>query len=238
MIRTFKALSVLLAYPGAELKAASHEIANALHDEGLLGPERLAALDALLAEIAGDDLYDLEERYVALFDRSRTLSLCLFEHVHGESRDRGSAMIDLLETYRAGGFEPVGHELPDHLPILLEFLSQRPLAEGRAMLADAAHILEALRQRLERRESAYAAVFAALGDLAAKAPAPEALEPLKDEPDVDPNDLEAIDAAWEETEVAFGPDPNGGCPATRDMLARMETPRNPAPARQPASQEA
>ncbi len=238
MIRTIKAMSVLLAYPSAELKAAAPEIADALRQEALLGPERLAGIDALLAELADEDLYDIEERYVALFDRSRTLSLCLFEHVHGESRDRGSAMLDLLETYRAAGFEPVGTELPDHLPILLEFLSQRPLAEGRAMLADAAHILEALRQRLERRGTAYAAVLAALVDLAAEGPAPDSLEPLKDEPDVDPDDLEAIDAAWEESEVTFGPDPNAGCPATRDMLARMETPRNPDPARAPATQEA
>ena len=90
-----------------------------------------------------------------LFDRSRTLSLNLFEHVHGESRDRGGAMVSLIETYREGGFEPATTELPDHLPVLLEFLSTRPFAEAQETLADAAHILDALAARLVRRESGY-----------------------------------------------------------------------------------
>ena len=225
MTITLKAFSALLSYPSRDLQAAAGEIAEALD------AEMLAALDPLLREIATSDLYDLQERFVTLFDRSRTLSLNLFEHVHGESRDRGPAMVDLLETYRAGGFEPIGTELPDHLPILLEFLSMRPLEEARDMLADAAHILEALRQRLVRRESSYAAVFAALGAIAAARPDAEALAGLEAEPDEDPNDLEALDAVWEEAQDTFGPDPSAGCPATRDMLARMDIPRNAPPAR-------
>ena len=100
------------------------------------------ATAAVSEELAGRDIYELEERYVSLFDRSRTLSLNLFEHVHGESRDRGGAMVSLIETYRAGGFEPATTELPDHLPVLLEFLSTRPFAEVQETLADAAHILD------------------------------------------------------------------------------------------------
>ncbi|MCP1336599.1 nitrate reductase molybdenum cofactor assembly chaperone [Futiania mangrovi] len=231
MQMTLKALSALLTYPGRELQAAIPEIRAALASDGLLGPRDVRALGPLLDELERDDLYALEERYVALFDRSRTLSLNLFEHVHGESRDRGGAMVDLLETYRAGGYAPVGNELPDHLPILLEFLSVRPLAESRAILADAAHILEALRVRLDRRGSDYAAVFAALTRIAGATPDADALAGLSNEAEEDPDDLAALDATWEEAQVTFGPDPNAGCPATRDMLARMDMPVSAAPGR-------
>ena len=226
MIVTLKALSALLAYPTADLKACIGDVGLALAREGLLASREMAALRPLLDEVREGDLYDLEERYVALFDRSRTLSLNLFEHVHGESRARGGAMVDLLETYRAAGFEPKGTELPDHLPMLLEFLSTRPMPEAREVLADAAHILEALKVRLERRESPYAAVFAALIRIARARPDREAVAALTAIPEDDPRDLAALDAAWEETAVTFGPDPNAGCPATREMLARMDIPRN------------
>ncbi len=69
-------------------------------------------------------------------------------------------------------------ELPDHLPVLLEFLAHQPVVEAREILADAAHILEALRVRLTRRESNYAAVFAALVELSAEVADKEALATL------------------------------------------------------------
>lgn len=221
MIVTLKALSALIAYPTADLQAAAPGIGPALAAEGLLPPDRLAALEPLLSQFATRDLMDLQERFVLLFDRSRTLSLNLFEHIHGESRERGQAMVDLLETYRADGWEPVGPELPDHLPILLEFLSQRPLAEARETLADAGHIIAVLGDRLERRDSAYAAVMHALVALTATPASTALVAELSAQPEDDPEDLAALDAVWEETQVTFGPDPNAGCPASRDMLARM-----------------
>lgn len=229
MIRTLKALSALLAYPDAELQVAAPDVADALQAEGLLDAARIAALEPLLDQLARDDLFDLQERFVLLFDRSRTLSLNLFEHVHGESRARGGAMVDLLETYRAGGFEPIGPELPDHLPMLLEFLATRPLAEARDMLGDAVHIFVALAERLERRDgSPYAPVFRALEALAASPAVAELLADIVALPDDDPEDLDALDAVWEEAAVTFGPDPAAGCPAGRELLARI------APAEPPA----
>lgn len=228
-MKSFKALSALLSYPGEELIAALPEIDAVLHAEGLLGPKRMEELGQLLQELRQGDLYDLQERYVLLFDRSRSLSLNLFEHVHGEGRDRGGAMVDLLETYRAGGFDLAGSELPDHLPVLLEYLSTRPLPEAEALLADAAPILVALAERLTRRETAYAAVLAALVALVVTEPA-ELPEELAAVPDDDPEDLAALDAVWEEAQVTFGPDPNAGCPVSRDILARMDAPRVPNPA--------
>ena len=200
MARTYRALAALIAYPTEALQAATGEIAAVLAEEGLVPAPQRAAIDGLLAELAGRDIYDLQERYFALFDRSRTLSLHLFEHVHGESRDRGQAMADLIELYRGHGFEPTASELPDFLPLFLEFLSLLPGDEAQALLVEPAGILQALAERLVTRKSAYAAVFAALATLA-NAPAIDG----PDNSAEDPDDLVALDAAWEEAAVHFGP---------------------------------
>ncbi len=218
-MRTFKALSLLLSYPSAEMQAAIPAIREVLAEEGIAPP---GALDALLERVRTGDLYDLQEDYVLLFDRSRSLSLNLFEHLHGESRDRGGAMVDLLEMYRAGGLDLDGTELPDHLPVLLEYLSTRPLDEARDVLADAGHIIAALHERLTRRGTLYAAALGVLTVLARANTDTEEAQALLEQPDDDPEDLEALDEVWEEAAVTFGPDPNAGCPISRDLLARID----------------
>lgn len=229
MDRTLKALSLVLSYPTTDLQGAMSEIGGVLAADSRLTAAARRALRPLVDALGQSDIYDLEESYVVLFDRSRTLSLNLFEHVHGESRDRGSAMVSLVETYRSGGFEPATSELPDHLPVLLEFLATRPGEEACDTLADAAHIFEALVERLNRRESHYAAVFSALIQLSGAKVNTNAVAELLEQPEDDPADLEALDQVWEESEVVFGPDPNGGCPQVREMLSKMDTPINPAP---------
>ncbi|MFP4273613.1 MAG: nitrate reductase molybdenum cofactor assembly chaperone [Paracoccaceae bacterium] len=222
--RTLKALSLILSYPGRELQEDLPLLVGVLLSDTRVTSLARRELCPLLDSLGADDIYELQERFVMLFDRSRTLSLNLFEHVHGESRDRGGAMVSLLETYREGGFEPATSELPDHLPVLLEFLSTRPADEAREILADAAHIFAALRERLQRRESDYAAVFGALLQISGATASHEAVAELLEQPETDPDDLEALDAIWEEAEVRFGPDPNAGCPQVRDMFARMDEP--------------
>ncbi len=213
-MKTFKVLSALLSYPGAALQQAMPEIGRVLAESGLLAPAQRAALQPLLDSLGQGDLYDLQERYVMLFDRSRTLSLNLFEHIHGESRDRGGAMVDLLETYRAAGFDLAGIELPDHLPVLLEFLSTQPRETAQEILADAGHILVALAGRLNRRGTPYAAVLDTLVALAGAGIASEEAQALLAQPDDNPEDLAALDAVWEEAQVTFGPDTQAGCPST------------------------
>jgi nitrate reductase delta subunit len=234
MDRTLKALSLILSYPTRELQEAMPEIGGVLAADSRLTAQARRALRPLVEALGTRDIYDLEEQYVLLFDRSRTLSLNLFEHVHGETRDRGGAMVSLVETYRDAGFDPATTELPDHLPVLLEYLSMQPMVDAKDTLADAAHIFEALAARLARRESPYGAVFAALIQLSGATVNAETVAELLEQPDVDPTDLEALDAVWEESEVTFGPDPNAGCPQVRDMLAQMDTPVNPKP--QPAAE--
>jgi nitrate reductase delta subunit len=224
MDQTLKALSLILSYPSRELQEVMIEIELILARDTRISRQARADLEALTVWLRQGDLYDLEESYVMLFDRSRTLSLNLFEHVHGESRDRGGAMVSLIETYRAAGFEPATSELPDHLPVMLEFLSNLPFLEAQETLADAAHIFDVLGARLVRRQSGYAAAFAALSQLAGTQANAEAVADMLAKPDDNPMDLSALDAVWEETEVTFGPDPNAGCPQVRDMLAAMDRP--------------
>lgn len=227
--RTLKAISLVLSYPTEALQAAMPEIGGVLASDTRLTAAARRALRPLVTALAGDDIYDLQEQFVMLFDRSRTLSLNLFEHVHGESRDRGGAMVSLVETYREAGFDPATSELPDHLPVLLEFLATQPAADAVDTLADAAHIFAALSERLTRRESPYAAIFDALALLSHVRPDVAAVTELLDLPDDDPTDLTALDAVWDEAQVTFGPDPNAGCPQVRDMLANMDIHKTSAP---------
>lgn len=203
--KTFKALSVLLSYPNAELKSASEEIREILKTEGLIRKNDMDALDRLIDQFRDRDLYDLQERYTLLFDRSRSLSLHLFEHVHGESRDRGQAMVDLAEHYESAGFVISARELPDYLPLFLEFLSVIPVAEAKALLADPLAVLAALEERLRKRKSSYIAVFRALRGIARGKLDPKRLAELVSAPDPNPDDLESLDADWEEAAVQFGP---------------------------------
>jgi len=184
-------------------------------------------LHRLLRELASGDLYDLQERYVLLFDRTRSLSLYLFEHVHGESRDRGQAMVDLKAQYEKAGLELDTTELPDFLPLFMEYVSTLPPTEARDTLAQPAHIFAAQAERLRKRRSAYEAVFRALVALSAVAPKADEVSALLTLPDPDANDLAALDAAWEDEEVRFGPGANDGC--KDGLIARVRGGLRPAP---------
>jgi nitrate reductase delta subunit len=160
----------------------------------------------LIAELSRGDLLDVEERYSNLFDRGRALSLHLFEHLHGDSRDRGSAMVELKELYRTAGYELSSTELPDYLPVVLEYLSCREIAEAREMLADCAHILKVIARALIARQSQYAAVLQALLVLAGE----ERIDAAKVPPAKERAD--SIDREWRE-EPAFAGAPFGAAPA-------------------------
>lgn len=211
MARTYRALAALLSYPTEALQEAAPEIGAVLAAEDIVPLHQRAAIEELLREIVTTDIYELQERYFALFDRSRTLSLHLFEHIHGESRDRGQAMADLITLYAEHGLEMAAGELPDFLPLFLEFLSLLPVDEAAAMLAEPAGILRALADRLAKRDTAYLAVMEALAELA-RAPR-VGVSAIADE---DPDDLAALDAAWEEAAVRFGPgEAMDGCSTDR-----------------------
>jgi nitrate reductase delta subunit len=228
MRKSLKVLSALLTYPGEEQKAAIPEMRAAIDAEGLLPQKNRDRLDRIMEEIATGDLYDLQERYVLLFDRTRSLSLHLFEHVHGESRDRGQAMVDLAQLYEKHGLAMGTSELPDFIPLFLEFLSAIPEPDARQHLSETVHILEAIRQRLKKRKSAYSSVFSALQLISQEKPDAEILNALLAGPDDDPNDLVALDAAWKDEEVKFGPGADQAC-GTDGIATKIRAGRRPAP---------
>ena len=184
---TLRVLARLLGYPDAELRAHLGDLSAALHREQALGTTRLSELDALLKSMRTRDPIELEADYVQLFDRGRATSLHLFEHVHGDSRDRGPAMIDLAQTYEKAGLYLAEGELPDYLPVVLEFVSTQPMKEARAFLGEMAHILNAIFSALVKRQSPYASVLGALLEIAGEKT--QAVKVVEDEP---------LDQAWEE----------------------------------------
>ena len=232
-MRTLRALAALLSYPTRDLVSAAPEIRDAIDRERLLPVAERTALHRLVDELAGGDLYDLQERYGLLFDRTRSLSLHLFEHVHGESRDRGQAMVDLLKLYQEGGYNPVASELPDFLPLFIEFASTRAPRAAIDLIGQPANVIAALRERLAKRRSPYEAVMAALLAISRAKLDVTALEALRAEPDPEPDDLEALDAAWVEQEVTFGPGAvQAPCPTDR-MAERLRVALRPGQGGQP-----
>lgn len=189
---TLRVLARLLQYPDAELRGHLPALRDALRDERALAAGRLADLDALIDRLQRLPALRAEAEYVDLFDRGRRTALHLFEHVHGDSRDRGPAMVDLARTYAAAGLVLAPGELPDHLGVAIEYASTQPPAQARAFLKEIAHIVRVVFSALLEHRSAYASVLAALLDLAGeKAQAVK----LDDEP--------ALDDTWAEP-AAFG----------------------------------
>jgi nitrate reductase delta subunit len=227
MAKTFKVLSVLLSYPTEASQQAQDELRTTLREEALLPAMTASALERLIDDFAAADLYDLQERYIELFDRTRSLSLYLFEHVHGESRDRGQAMIDLKSLYEKHGVRNRSNELPDFLPLFLEFVSLLPIEEARKLLGQIDHIRRALGERLAKRETPYAVLFQALGDLAVETKEVETAA-VTELPDVDPNDLAALDAQWEDEPVTFGPRAAQSC--KDELIAKIRAARRPVQA--------
>jgi nitrate reductase delta subunit len=205
MKMTLRALAALLAYPSEELKAHAGELRSTIDLEGALSALAQDGLEPLLRALETEELLDLQAAYSELFDRSRSLSLHLFEHVHGDNRERGQAMIDLGQQYLASGFLLEANELPDFVPVFLEYASCLAPSEARETIAQPAHVFAALAERLDKRRSPYASIFHGLVALAGVRPDAEALAEI--DQNTPAEDSKEIDQEWEEAPVSFN---NGG----------------------------
>ena len=214
---TLRVLAKLLGYPSAELRAHLPDLREALAGERALGSARRAELEALIESLARTPALDVEAAYVELFDRGRSTSLHLFEHVHGDSRDRGPAMVDLAQTYEKAGLYLAPHELPDYLPVVLEYASTQPPVQARALLSEVAHILNAIFNALEKRESCYASVLGALLEMAGETARAVAITP--DEP---------LDIAWAEPAAFDGCSTQGQAKPGDPQPVRIVRRTNPA----------
>jgi len=207
---SLRVLAALLSYPDTGIRAYLPEMAPILRREGALSRDRQAELEALIGSLAGADALESEAGYVELFDRGRGTSLHLFEHVHGDSRDRGPAMIDLAQTYEKAGLYLAPGELPDYLPAVLEFISTQPPAEARAFLGEMAHIFNAIFGALQGRKSPYASALGALLELAGEKA--QAVKPAAEPP---------LDESWAEPPVFDGCSTRGQAAPGRPQPVRV-----------------
>jgi nitrate reductase delta subunit len=219
---TLRVLAALLTYPDSGLRRHLAEMSTLLGADGALGKARSAEVQALIRQLSTADPVDAEMTYVELFDRGRASSLHLFEHVHGDSRDRGPAMIDLGEMYARAGLLLKPDELPDYLPVMLEFISTQPPREARAFLDEIAHLLNAIFSALQRRGSPYASVLGALLDLSGRKAQP-----------VEPAPEPEIDESWMEPAAFDGCSTQGqatpGAPQPVRVVRRIDNPLRGAP---------
>ncbi len=240
--KVLKLVGVLLDYPPEALWDNREELIAAAHDASVPSARR-AALAGFVRELLDLDPMAAQERWLGLFDRGRSMSLLLFEHIHGESRDRGQAMVDLIQTYRDNGFDLASKELPDYLPLMLEYLSLRPAVEVVDWLKHTGHILELVAARAAERDSSYAVLLSLLVEMGhGKADLSVMRKRVATEERDDT--VEEMDRVWEEEAVRFGADsPKDDCEPTRRLpsgVRRMETvledlvaPAHPAPAAAP-----
>ncbi len=205
--RHYAVLSALLQYPEPELIENLVE----LHDLLAATPELQAPLQPLLAWLGEGRLIDLQQQYVTTFDRNPSHSLHLFEHIHGESRDRGQAMVDLMEEYKKHGLQMTGDDLPDYVPLFLEFLDQQDANTAACLLGDAVHVLAHIGNKLAANGSPYAGVFNVLEQLS-----PVAAEALTEPP------VRDMDEALE----TFGPGADGVEPLLKNTCVPGTHPIN------------
>jgi len=203
-MKTFKILGLLLTYPTKELQENMNDLTSVLTTESLLPRKFERILTEFMKELADRNLLEAQEDYVSLFDRGRGHSLYLFEHIHGESRDRGQAMVDLIDHYKEKGLILTARELPDYLPLFLEYLSLCKPAEAQENLGDVVHIIAAISAKLKKRNSGYHIVFKALARLTDARIDQEFVRNALIEEEARDDSLEALDKEWEETPAFDG----------------------------------
>lgn len=201
-MRILNVLSCLIDYPREDVLLHKADLDQVISESGL-APDLQDKLLNFVAAQAAKELMDCQSEYDGLFERGRSLALWLFEHVHGESRDRGQAMVELVTMYREAGLELNKHELPDYIPLFLEFLSTQGPENATNWLQEMEHILGLLQCRLEKRGSDYAVLFEALLRLADSQVNLKVIrEQIANEKRDDTK--QALDKEWEEEEVTFG----------------------------------
>ena len=199
-MKTFKILGLLLSYPKQELIDNIADIKTVLKQEAFLPKRSMKKVLAFCDYLKGTDLYELQEDYVDLFDRGRAHCLHMFEHIHGESRDRGQAMVNLIESYADRGYYMTEGELPDYLPLFLEFLSSCPAEEAVDFIGDPINVIATIGVRLKKRDSLYYVLFNAIEQLAKVKPDAAVIAEAKAE-EIKEQTNDELDEEWAEAEA-------------------------------------
>ena len=220
MIKTYKILSLLLSYPSNELKKFLLEVERELRKEALLQAARIDEIGEFCKRFNQLDLTDWQGEYVQLFDYSRSVSLHIFEHIKGDSRDRGQAMVNLTEFYKEKGMHLTARELPDYIPAFLEFLSTLSIAKAAELLGETVNIMDKINVALSDGNNPYSSIFKAIISLSAKQPDKAITQAMiKNEKPLD------LDAEYEEEPVTFGgaapscsSQATSGCKSTNSLI--------------------
>lgn len=226
-MKTLKVLGFLLTYPTSEHQSSLVDCRAILQEENRLSSSSLAGVCQLIQWMEELNILDLQEAYVDLFDRTPSLSLHLFEHIHGDSRERGQALVSLNELYTNAELMISTEEMPDFLPLFLEFLSVLPPQESQAHLSDAVNVIALVGDRLINRDSPYAHVFVALQEISQrKADKKAVTESLQKNAgkELSAKELDeqwAEQFAFENTSQTTGI--SEGCPMAQDMVRRMNS---------------
>ena len=203
-MKTFKLLGLLLTYPEGTVYSESNELLQTLRSEALLPEKIIKKVETFLTAQKAQDLMAVQEDYVETFDRGRAHCLHLFEHIHGESRDRGQAMVDLSETYAAKGLHIDSSELPDYLPLFMEYLSRCELQDATELLGEAIDVIAVIGAKLKKRKSPYADIFTSIEALSVVKADTEKIKTALREAHKDPETLEELDKQWKEAEAFTG----------------------------------
>jgi nitrate reductase delta subunit len=209
-MKTFKVLGLLLSYPRPEWLDHLDDFKALLLEENFLPNKQLKSLVVFIDDLKATDVFSAQEEYVSTFDRGRSHCLHLFEHIHGESRDRGQALVNLLDAYEEKGFFIDQAELPDFIPLFLEFLSLCPVNEAVALLGEPIDVMASIGTRLHKRDSSYAVLFDALVALSKVKPSQEKIQEVMEQP-LEDDSLEALDKEWEEAAAFAGQPDQAGC---------------------------
>jgi len=210
-MRSLRVLSRLLTYPNAELLSQTGALKDVLIEDGFLKKKTMRKLSEFLDEFGSTDLMQAQENYVEIFDRGRAHCLHLFEHVHGESRFRGQAMLDLSDRYAEKGLVVGVSELPDYLPVFLEFISICEPEEGLETLAQAAPVIATIGEKLKRKKTGYQHIFAAIVELSGAKLNAQDIEKAADASLPNIKTLDELDEEWKEPEAFGGAEDCGTC---------------------------
>jgi nitrate reductase delta subunit len=205
-MKSLRVLGLLMSYPKPEWVSHLEDCKSLLVQEQFLPKKHMRAVLKFIENLEAVDLYSAQEEYVETFDRGRSHSLHLFEHIHGESRDRGQAMVNLSSAYEEKGFFIDQAELPDYIPLFLEFLSLCPIDEALELLGEPIDIMATIAVRLRKRNSSYNVLFDALVALSRVKPSQDKIDEVLAQ-DLEDDSLEALDKEWEEA-AAFAGQPD------------------------------
>lgn len=201
MIKAYKILSLLLSYPSEELQQFLRDAEDELKREALLKEEILKEISVFVQHFQKMDIIDWQAHYVQLFDNSRSASLYIFEHLKGDSKDRGQAMVDMTGFYREQGLDLSQNELPDYVPVFLEFLSTLDQRKAAEYLSIPINIIQRVYIALSDSNNPYKYILNAVISLSEKAPDHEAVQKMiKAQKPMD------FDKEYAEAPVIFGSD--------------------------------